>query len=111
MQAVIDGLICQVCGIGHAAADRVFMCVSTENEETSRDAVLSQLVVMPMDNGIMHEKCALLAVARCPVLREIRSKNALIVLSAPVQMVERGEFEGRQQLAVPGDSARIEDIF
>ncbi len=110
MQAVIDDLLCQVCGQPHSIGTRIFLCVSAENEGTNRSTPLNDKMVLAMDNGVLHERCARLAIARCPVFGEIRSKGALIVLSAGVDDVERGEIDGRQQLAVKGAAAKIESI-
>lgn len=89
----------------------MFLCVNAENEGTDRSVVLSEQIVLAMDNGVMHERCVRLAIARCLVLREIQAKNALIVLSAVVDDVQRGEIDGRPQLAVQGSAAIIEDII
>lgn len=111
MQAVLDGPLCQVCGQPYEAGARVFLCASAENDGTDRSAVLGEQMVLAMDNGVMHERCIRLAIARCPVLREIRAKDALIVLSAVVDDVQCGEIDGRPQLAVHGSAATIETII
>ena len=110
---VIANRLCQVCGLPHAKGERVFLCVSAENEGTNRKADLNSMTVFPMDNAVMHERCARLAVARCPALRDLAAKGALIVLSAPSESVGLGDRNGRgdDHLAVEGSEARIEDGF
>lgn len=108
--AVIAGKLCQVCGLGHQPGDRIIVYVSADNEGTGRDVDLADQTVFAMDNAILHDRCARLALARCPALREMKRNGALIVLSAPAESLFVGDANGKgdDHLAVPGAAATIE---
>ena len=85
---VVRDARCQVCGIPHETGADVFLCISTEGTEYTEvppDAV----AVRAMDLAILHERCARLAVARCPVLARLRSISHLQVFKTRLEHVER----------------------
>lgn len=87
--ALLDTRMCQVCGLCHNPGDVVFVCVDTVVDEhgapTSRPEDAASVV--PMDEGLLHERCMRLAVGRCPQLVELRKMSSLLVLRVPVDDV------------------------
>jgi hypothetical protein len=78
---------CQVCGVPHPPGATVFLCVAMVTGMDKPAPMPAGVVAFAMDHGILHERCARLAVGRCPRLREIRTEGRLVVLSANVDDV------------------------
>lgn len=106
---VMDQKLCQVCGKGHEPGTTVFICVNLSNEPELKDCDLtdSDNAAIPMDQGVMHERCARLAVGRCPVLGALKAMGHLQVISALIEDVHLGDLDnGDKCLGAQGPSLR-----
>jgi hypothetical protein len=73
---VRDEILCQVCAGEHGPDDDVYLFVKSPTVPSRSDVV----AVQAMDDGILHERCALLARARCPELVRLRGIGQLRTL-------------------------------
>lgn len=87
--ALLDTRACQVCGVCHNPGDTVYLCVSTMVDADGKAVHVPEdtAAVVPMDEGLMHERCMRLAVGRCPRLVHLREERSLLVLKVPVDDV------------------------
>jgi hypothetical protein len=87
--ALLDTRMCQVCGVCHSPGDLVFLCVQTPVDGQGQYVARPEdaTAVVPMDEGLMHERCARLALSRCPRLQHLRKERSLLVLRVPVDDV------------------------
>lgn len=83
-EEVLDGLLCQVCGEGHDPDGTAYLLVG--DPASVEDGDPTGRSVRLMDDALMHERCARLAVARCPELRRLRGGH-LAVFRGPVDAV------------------------
>jgi hypothetical protein len=113
--ALLDTRMCQVCGLCHSPGDLVFLCVQTAVDDQGRYVAKPEdaTAVVPMDEGLMHERCARLALARCPRLRELRKRRSLLVLRVPVDdvYVHNGEQAALLTRAVVADSHTCRVVY
>jgi hypothetical protein len=75
--------LCQVCGEDHAVGSTVYMCGSAREKPDLAEGCY----VMAMDDGVLHERCARLAVKMCPRLRELNDQGLLRVVGVPLEDV------------------------
>lgn len=88
VRRILYNKLCQVCGKKHAKGSRVFMCVDGKDSYLSADAKeFHKLYVVPMDHGIMHERCFRLALARCPKLKEKKLSGELVCVSTQIENI------------------------
>ncbi len=90
--ACASGAICPICGVAFIDGMRAFAFLSLRQLEGTAlaDALTSSLEhpldgfdVSPMDNSVMHDKCAKLSLARCPHLADLISAGDLFVIELP----------------------------
>lgn len=73
--ASATGAVCAVCGLGYQDGETAYVLVKADAPPGPDDQA-----AQAMDNAIMHERCARLAVAVCPKLKRLRSDGRLRVL-------------------------------
>lgn len=93
-----DKRLCQVCGEGHDPGARVVLFLTGDlrsrwnfdpfrsPEEWSAD-LRSEVVLRCLDDGILHDRCAKLAVGTCPHLKRARDGERLFGFTVPVEDV------------------------
>jgi hypothetical protein len=77
LQACASGAICAVCGLGYREAERAYVLVKDEEQHTS---IPEGVMIQAMDNAVMHRRCLVLALGRCPKLLELRREGKLKVI-------------------------------
>lgn len=82
-QAMDQGL-CQVCGGEHTGMDWAYLFVKADTEPVDKGALL----VLPIDDAVLHERCFDLTVDSCPGLRRHRRAGVLIAYRARVADVD-----------------------
>lgn len=93
--AAASGAICAVCGKDHADGGEAFALVKAADVL----ADLAAVDVQPMDNGVMHRACLLLALSKCPALKRLIEADELRIVRVPVNaarvVVKRGSPKAR----------------
>lgn len=109
MDACATGAICAVCGGDYEDGEEAFAFVhSVEKPEVGPD---ESLAVQAMDNAIMHERCARLAMKVCPRLSDSRAKGHLYMIRTRgnVAKARRDKKTGRLHAVV--DAELIEEVI
>lgn len=107
--ACASGAVCAVCGDGYPAGADAYALALTDRVDPLTD--LSDGVLRPMDNAVMHERCLRLALAWCPELARKHAAGALVCVRVPANaaVVEpnedgdgvRGVIDGARCEVVP----------
>jgi hypothetical protein len=84
-EQVIRELRCQVCGEGHEDDDEIV--TFSRKQLDGRLWPSDEGFVLPMDDAIMHERCARLAAGSCPALKTLREEDRLLAFTAPFSAV------------------------
>ncbi len=115
---ILNKLICQVCGSGHKATDRVFFCVNALDKDKQKPNALGdfkefyQSIIVVMDHGLMHERCVKLAVNVCPMLKKIGDRAELFVFSAQRDTVRIGPATTHKKtFGFHVDDCRFEEAY
>lgn len=112
MSEVVEWAKCQVCGLSHKPWEIVYFLVNRDiTGETPSN--LEGKVIQAMDQAVMHERCMKLATGRCPVLCNLRGREALVLYAAywrdvkiyDVPEEHRAEEDSSQILGVDGKKA------
>jgi hypothetical protein len=101
--------ICQVCGLGHEPGATVYIYCSKAPGE-ALDLSDDTKAAFAIDNAVMHERCARLAVARCPRLRSLQASGELAIFQTVIEAVamkEPADGKGGERLAVASGDARL----
>lgn len=77
--ACASGAICAVCGGGFGEGETAYAIVRQEGVAPD----LATVDVQPMDNGVLHRRCLLLAAAKCPALLRLQSEGFLVFVRVP----------------------------
>lgn len=85
LQACASGAVCAVCGLGYQADEKALAITRPpDGLQLQPGDVVSPADgfdgITPIDNGILHRRCARLALAYCPKLNELLEDDDLIVL-------------------------------
>ena len=105
--ACASGAICAVCGMGYGEGETAFCLVM----KPDHPIVLADVEVQPIDNAVMHQRCAQLAVAHCPRLKALAAGDLIEVVTVPANMgrvhigddaVPRPRFDGAECEIVTG---------
>lgn len=93
--ACASGAICAVCGEGYSEGEPAYAVVMAD----ATPADLTTVKVRPMDNAVMHQRCALLALKHCPRLIRLRKEGSLQLVktagnSGSVEIDEEGGVYG-----------------
>jgi hypothetical protein len=91
--ACASGAICAVCGGDYDDNENAYVLVNSKDKPKD----ISTVGVLAMDNGILHKRCAQLALARCPKLRSLTSEGALKVVKT----------KGNSARAVVGEDGQV----
>lgn len=83
---------CQVCGEGYDDGDRVviFQSGPLRDQETGGELGYgtpftdAKVLLVAKDNGILHERCAKLAVGFCPHLKKANAEGRLCAFTVPL---------------------------
>ena len=109
---VLYNKLCQVCGKKHEKGSLVYICVDGKDSYLSAEAVaFHDRYVVPMDHGIMHERCFRLALARCPKLKEKKKEGELVCVSTQIENI-RLEYVTKadtKEFIVPADQCYYEE--
>lgn len=85
---ILYNKLCQVCGKKHAKGSTVFMCLDSDKSYLSPyGQEFHNSYAIPMDKGIMHERCFRLAIAICPLLKAKRELKELLCLSTQLECI------------------------
>jgi hypothetical protein len=84
-QRVAGGMVCQVCGLRLSRRAIAFI---NEPWEWRSDTLPEDVGAHAMDDGLMHETCARLALANCPGLKRCREDGKLVVVEIPSGSIE-----------------------
>lgn len=86
VRRILYNKLCQVCGKKHAKGSTVFICLDADKSYLSTEGQeFHDSYAIPMDHGILHERCFKLAIAFCPLLKAKRASNQLLCLSASIE--------------------------
>lgn len=121
--------LCQVCGEDHDPDGDVVIFLDGELRDAETLAkvepgydfppppydatTLDGLVLKAKDGGMLHERCAKLALATCPHLRQAKDNGRLFAFAGPIAEVFIRSFEGRQsagrqpEVYLPGNKSRV----
>jgi len=69
-----DGKVCAVCGEENGGTSYILI----RSNRPPKD--LSKVRAHAMDNGVLHRRCAALAIARCPELSRLQSNGLLQIV-------------------------------
>lgn len=101
--ACASGAICAVCGDGYSDDEQAYAFVKAT--EVLPD--LSSVAVQPMDNGILHKRCAQLALARCPELKRLFAAGDLQIVAMTGNSAEVILGDGRPKGRVDGADCAV----
>lgn len=101
----IRDLLCQVCGEGHGPDDPMFIFVNDDAPSDPRG-----MIAQALDDGILHERCARLAYARCPELGRLRAGGRLHVYEIRSGDIEKLEGTGWLRNHLGADAERIREV-
>lgn len=93
--ACASGAVCAVCGEGYADDESAFAFVSG----TAAPVDIAAINVQPMDNGVLHRRCAQLALSMCPKLKSMHEAGQLQIVAVPINaavvVIDDGKPKGR----------------
>lgn len=107
-QACASGAVCAVCGIGYQADELALAITCPPNDVHVQPGDIVTPAegfegFTPIDNGILHRRCAKLALTYCPKLNELLEDDDLVVLevvahSAVPKFLDTGREDGKELL-------------
>jgi hypothetical protein len=104
--AAATGAVCAVCGLDYLEDEPAWVLV--QSDEPIPEEILPEGEVHPMDNGIMHRRCLVLALRHCPALRRIRAEGRLYIFRT------RGNWttvdHDDLQAMIPGADCVLEEL-
>lgn len=113
-KACVYGCVCQVCGEGHDPGERVVIFQSGKLRDQDTGGELeygtpftdAKVLLVALDNGVLHERCAKLAVGFCPHLKKAHAEGRLCAFTVPRAdlKIERRARGG--QITALGDHAK-----
>lgn len=88
LQAAATGAVCAVCGLGYQRDEKAFVLTKPPGDIdlelgdiiTAKEGAEETGVIVAMDNGVLHRRCARLALAWCPKLKELLAAGDLVCL-------------------------------
>lgn len=106
--ACASGAICAVCGEGYAEDEEAYALVTGTDAERPVD--MSSVEVRAMDNGILHKRCALLAMTACPKLKSMIEEGRLTVVATKGNIARLFiEDDGSIKSRIDGADCRVVD--
>lgn len=112
LDACASGAVCAVCGLGYQLDERAVAFVRVDRAgETAPDG-WDAGEVLPMDNAVMHARCARLAYSTCPALLQIRTDGLLLPVDVPVNAaaVELVDEDGATRVRAVLDAAECRPL-
>lgn len=82
--ACASGAVCGVCGEGFEEIEVAWCFVRNETVPDN----LSEGWIRPMDNSVMHKRCALLALKWCPKLKQLKADGNLAIIATGGNLCE-----------------------
>lgn len=82
-QACASGALCAVCGEGFALNERAVALIKVEPDQPIDPETWQDGQLLPMDNAVMHPRCARLAYSTCPALLRLRQARELLPVDVP----------------------------
>jgi hypothetical protein len=104
--ACASGAICAVCGGDYAETEDAYVLVKAADQPRNMAAV----EVHAMDNGILHRRCVLLAMARCPELRRLAVAGVLQVVKTKGNSARIAIRGGEAKAVVDGADCEVVDM-
>ncbi len=107
-EACASGAVCAVCGEGYQLNDRAIVFVKIDTDTPRAPDGWDSGQVLPMDNAVMHTRCARLAYSTCPALLALRREGALLPVEVPANAatVELAEDDGRARAVLQAAECR-----
>lgn len=103
--ACASGAICAVCGGDYDDDEDAYVLVKS----AERPKVMADVAVHALDNGVLHRRCLLLALARCPKLRELDRDGVLQILRAKGNSARFVIEDGEAHAVLDGADCEIVD--
>lgn len=98
LQACGTGAVCAVCGEGYQADEKAYAVTRPPDDVTLEPGDIitpaeqaadgEPGLITAIDNGVLHRRCARLALVWCPKLRELLEDGELVVLEVVAHDVE-----------------------
>jgi hypothetical protein len=98
--ACASGAVCAVCGEGHLDSELLAYAFILKHTITTQ---MKDGHVFPMDNGVLHARCAKLALKHCPKLRQLQEAGNLAIIATGGNLADPVRKKGKLEARIDGE--------